>query len=96
MHARETRTSEDGEQREPETDCSTSQCYVGPWTIVVKTCVVEYSVHVIPCFSLTPTAIYYREPNVLATMQQPSSVVHSKLQYIQYLNTQGKQQVFST
>jgi len=38
-----------------------------------------------------------REPNVSATMQQPSSVVHSKLQYTQALNTQrkyGKRQVF--
>ena len=32
--------------------------------ILVKTCVVEYSIHVIPGFLLTPTAIDYREPNV--------------------------------
>ena len=32
--------------------------------------------------------IIIREPNVSATMQQPSSVVHSKLQYMQPLNTQ--------
>jgi len=56
---------------------------------LVKTCVVGYSIHVIPCFSLTPTAIDYREPNILATMQQPSSVVHNMLQYTQSLNTQN-------
>ena len=50
----------------------------------VKTCVVGYSIHVFLCF-FTPTA---RELNVLATMQQPSSVVHSKLQYTQHDNTQ--------
>ena len=38
MHARETRASESGEQREAETDCSTSQCYVGPWTYVDIIC----------------------------------------------------------
>jgi len=32
-------------------------------------------------FSLTPTAIDYREPNVSATMQQPSSVVHDNYNY---------------
>jgi len=46
--------------------------------------------HVIQCFSLTPTAIVYKKPNVSATMQQPSSVVHNKLQDTQPLNTQRK------
>ena len=32
---------------------------------------------VLPCFSLPPTAIDYREPKVSATMQQHSSVVAS-------------------
>ena len=32
---------------------------------------------VIPHFSLTPTVIDYREPNVSATMQRPSSVVYT-------------------
>ena len=40
--------------------------------------------------SLTPTAIDDREPNVLATMQQPSSVVHSKLQHTQPLENTEK------
>ena len=55
--------------------------------------------YVIPCFSLTPTAIDYREPNILATMQQPSSVVHSKLQYtkpFKYTKNTQKKQVFSS
>jgi len=50
-------------------------------------------------FFTPPTAIDYREPNVSATMQQPSSVVHGKLQYTQPLNTQRKhrkKQVFSS
>jgi len=39
--------------------------------ILVKTCVVVvgYSIRVNLCFSLPPTAIDYREPNVSATMQ---------------------------
>ena len=32
---------------------------------------------VIPHFSLTPTVIDYKEPNVSATMQRPSSVVYT-------------------
>jgi len=42
------------------------------------------------CFSLTPIAIDYWEPNVLATMKQLSSVVHNRLQNTQPLNTQRK------
>jgi len=56
----------------------------------VKTCVVGYSIHVFPCFFFTPTSIDYREPNVLATMQQPSSVVHSKLQCAQQYTKKQK------
>ena len=41
-------------------------------------------VHVILCFSLTPTAID------LGNLQQPSSVVHSNSRIIQPLNTQRK------
>ena len=56
------------------------------------------NIWLILCFSLTPTAIDYREPNAWATMQQPSSVVHSKLQYTQPLNSQKdtEKQVFSS
>ena len=57
---------------------------------LVKTCVVGYSIHDIPCSSLTPTAIDYRESNISVTMQQPSSVVHNMLKYTQSLNTQRK------
>ena len=35
------------------------------------------------------------QSNVSATMQQPSSVVHNKLQNTQPLNTHRKEQVFS-
>ena len=34
LHARKTRASEGGEQSKAETDCSTSQCYVEPWTSI--------------------------------------------------------------
>jgi len=46
----------------------------------------------------THTNSNYREPNVSATMHQPSSVVHSKLQYTQPLNTQrnSEKKVFSS
>jgi len=47
------------------------------------------NIWLIPCFSLTPTAIDYRETNASATMQQPSSVVHI-LQYTQPLNSQKR------
>ena len=65
-----------------------------PWWFV-KTCVVRYSIHVNPCFSLTPTAIDYREPNISATMQRPhqwyivSNNTHNL--YIHKDNTEKKQ-----
>ena len=36
----------------------------------VKTCC-WYSIHVIPCFSITQTAIDYREPDISTSVQQP-------------------------
>jgi len=50
-------------------------------------------------FSLTPTAIDYREPNISATMQQPSSVVHANYKtYKLYIHKEDteKTQVFSS
>ena len=40
-------------------------------------CWVFYPCYSVFFFSLTPIAIDYREPNNLAPMQQPSSVVHA-------------------
>ena len=44
-----------------------------PWWFV-KTCVVRYSIHVNPCFSLTPTAIDYREFQQWPTAESDQAV----------------------